>query len=367
MRRILLPLLLAIVLGVGLFWWITRPLPILTVITWPGPYGRAQAAAMMHPYGADKHIDVRPAQYDGGLAELTQAVATHAYGGDVIDMELPDAVAACRKGLLEQVDAATLPPGADGLAAAKDFVPGAVGPCWVGAAVYSHVLIFAPGKFTDAPATVADFFDLAKFPGRRALHSGAKYNLELALLADGVPPAQVYSTLATPAGLARAFAKLATIRAALVWMPDAGNAIDLVRTGQVAFASAMSGALAGDIFDPDLHGFAPGVIWDRQLYEMDVLAVPKADPKLDRAMDYLRYATGSAPLAGVASWVALGPPRRSSLPLVSVNPELKNPMAPLLPTLPAHFATAFAVDDGWWLDHGDAIAPRWQAFIDGAD
>lgn len=362
MRRILPPLLVAFVLGAGLFWWMTRPLPILTVTTWPGPYGRAQGAAMMHPYGADKHMDVRPAEYDGGLADLTQAVAAHAYGGDVIDMELPDAVAACRKGLLEKIDATTLPPGADGLAAAKDFVPGAIGPCWVGSAVYSHVLIFAPGKFATPPTSIADFFDLAKFPGRRALHGGAKYNLELALLADGVPPGRIYAALATDAGLARAFAKLATIRDALLWLPDAGSAIDLVRTGQAAFASALS----GDVYDSSQHGFVPDVIWDRQLYEMDVLAVPLGDPKRDQAMDYVRYATGSVPLAGVASWTALGPPRRSSQPLVGVNPELKTPMAPFLPTLPGHFATAFAVDDGWWLDHGDAIAPRWQAFIDGA-
>lgn len=362
MRRILLPLLAAVILGIALFWWMTRPLPILTVTTWPGPYGRAQAAAMMHPYGAQKHIDVRPAEYDGGLTDLTHAVATHVYGGDVIDMEMPDAVAACRKGLLEKIDAMTLSSGADGLAANKDFVPGAIGPCWVGAAVYSHVLIFAPGKFAAAPATAADFFDLVKFPGRRALHSGAKYNLELALLADGVPPAQVYQTLATEAGLARAFAKLATIREALLWLPDAGNAVDLVRTGQAAFASTLS----GDVYDSSQHGFTPDVLWDRQLYEMDVLAVPMGDPKHDQAMDYLRYATGSAPLAGVASWVALGPSRRSSLPLVGVNPELKTPMTPFLPTLPSHFATAFAVDDSWWLDHGAAIAPRWQAFIDAA-
>ena len=109
MRRVLLPLLLALVLAAAALWWFSRPLPILTVVTWPGAYGRAQASAQMHPFGAAAHVDVRPAQYDGGLDELARAVATKTYAGDVIDMELPDAVKACRQGLLEHIDPATLP------------------------------------------------------------------------------------------------------------------------------------------------------------------------------------------------------------------------------------------------------------------
>ena len=38
-----------------------------------------------------------------------------------------------------------------------------------------------------APAGWADFFDTKKFPGKRSLRNGAKWNLEVALIADGVP------------------------------------------------------------------------------------------------------------------------------------------------------------------------------------
>src|SRR5258708_28325533 len=91
----------------------TKPLPSLTVTTWPGVYGRAQAVAMLHPYGEEKHVIVRIAQYDGGLKHLRQEVTTHNYDWDVIDFELDDAVAACRAGLLEPIDAESLPPGAN--------------------------------------------------------------------------------------------------------------------------------------------------------------------------------------------------------------------------------------------------------------
>ena len=90
------------------------------------------------------------------------------------------------------------------------------------------------------------------------------------------------------------------------------------------------------------------------------LGRPKGDPKKDMAMDFIRYATGTMALAHAADWIALGPARRSSWPKVGDNPDLKIAMSPLLPT--RDFATAFAVDDGWWLTHGARLETRFQAW-----
>ena len=78
------------------------------------------------------------------------------------------------------------------------------------------------------------------------------------------------------------------------------------------------------------------------------------------AMDFIRWATGSKRLAGVADWVALGPARRSSWPLVAKNPELGIAMREFLPT--SHFGSAFAVDDGWWREHAGAMDAAWHTF-----
>ena len=350
----------AVVVAVALLYWLTRPLPILTVATWSGPYSRAQANAMFRTYGDARRYDVRIALYDGGLSELQQMVGHRRYDWDVMDFELPDAIAACRLGLLEHVDATTLPPAADGTPAAKDFVPSAIGPCWVGSVVYSEVIAFAPGRFGgDAPKTAADFFDLKRFPGPRALRRGARFNLELALLADGMMPSDVYDALLTPVGIARALAKLATLKGALVWWDNSSDAIAMLGDGR----AVMTTALNGDVYDAAQHHHVVNVIWDRQLYELDVFGVPKGNPHKDAALDFVRFATASAPLARVASWVPYGPARRSALPLVGRNPELGIDMTPYLPTTPAHFATAFAVDDAWWQLHGADIEPRWQAWL----
>jgi putative spermidine/putrescine transport system substrate-binding protein len=340
--------------------WLTRTLPVLTVATWSGPYSRAQANALFRSFGEARSYDVRIALYDGGLKELTQMVGAGHYDWDVMDFELPDAIAACRLGLLEHIDAASLPPGDNGLPAAKDFVTNAIGPCWAGSVVYSQVIAYAPNRYGAArPQSAADFFDLKRFPGPRALRTGAKFNLELALLADGMAPADVYDALLTPVGIDRALTKLATLKGALKWWTNSTDAVAMLNDGRAAFATVLN----GDVYDAAQHHQNVNVIWDRQLYELDVFGVPKGNPKKDVALDFVRFATGSQRLANVASWVPYGPARRSALSLVPKNPELGIDMTPYLPTASGHFATAFAIDDAWWQLHGADIQPRWEAWL----
>ncbi|HEX3754940.1 MAG TPA: hypothetical protein VHV26_07675, partial [Rhizomicrobium sp.] len=64
-RKLLVAIAIALLAGAVAFYWYTRPLPILTVTTWPGDYGRAQAAALMRPYASAKRVDVHIAQWDG--------------------------------------------------------------------------------------------------------------------------------------------------------------------------------------------------------------------------------------------------------------------------------------------------------------
>jgi len=354
-RSVLFGLAFLLIALIGVLYLHTRPAPILTVMTWPGAYGRAQASAQMRPYGAEKDVDVRPAVWDGELAEIRAMVKTKAYKADVIDFELPAAVQACREGLLEKIDAGILPAGADGTQAARDFVTGAIGPCWVGGMVYSQVMVFAP-NLKQTPQTLTDFFDTRKFHGRRALsRANAKFNLEMALLADGAYPGEIYEILNMPEGLDRAFAKLKALDP--IWAHDSKDALNWVKNGQAIMATALNGDVQAQ------KDFTPGVIWDHQLYEMDVFAIPAGNPNKERALDFIVFATGSNPLANVANWTGFGPARRSAIALVTNNPELGTQMRPLLPTAPENFRHAFAIDDGWWLMHGPAIAARWREFV----
>jgi len=56
--------------------------------------------------------------------------------------------------------------------------------CGVGAILYDFVLGYDKDKLKDAPKGWADFFDVKKYPGKRALRQGPKTTLEIALIAD---------------------------------------------------------------------------------------------------------------------------------------------------------------------------------------
>ena len=83
-----------------------------------------------------------------------------------------------------------------------DFVPGGLHECAVANVVWSTVFAYRPKKKASgkAPKTVADFFDLDKFPGKRGMRRSPIANLEFALMADDVPVGDVYTILATKEG-----------------------------------------------------------------------------------------------------------------------------------------------------------------------
>lgn len=361
MKRNRLLLVLVVAIALGLWGWLyLRPLPVLTVTTWPGTYGRAQAIAMFHPYMGENRVHLRIAQYDGGLDHLSEEVRTGRYDWDVIDLELTDAVRACQRHLLAPIDAASLPAGANGIAATQDFMSGAIGPCWVASVVFTQVIAYVPSHFgARGPRTAADFFDTARFPGPRSLNrTSARLNLELALLADGVRARDVYPLLSTSQGVDRALAKLALL-GPILWWTNPEEPLRLLEEGRVTMATALNGSL----FDAELRHRPLAAIWDRNLYEYDVFAIPFGDPRQERARAFIAFATSTDSLSRVSEWVPYGPARRSSQARVGRNPDLGVAMQPWLPTTPQNAKPAFAVDDAWWQSHGAAIAPIWQEWV----
>jgi len=195
------------------------------------------------------------------------------------------------------------------------------------------------------------------FSGQTLRSTDAKFNLELALLADGVAPRDIYKALSTPQGVARALAKLGTL-GPIMWWTRSSEPAAMLADGRAAFATILN----GDIYNAAAQGGEPGIIWDHQLYELDVFGIPKGDPKREMAMDFIRFATAPENLAHVADWVPYGPARRSALALVTKNPELGTAMRRFLPTAPENFRNAFAIDDSWWRAHRAGVTASWQAW-----
>ncbi len=235
----------------------------------------------------------------------------------------------------------------------------------MGTVVYSQTIVYAPDALSQtlpdaqAPQSAADFFDLESFPGARALRdAGPEYNLPFALLADGVAPSDVYRLLETEEGIARAFAKLDLVKDVLLWWRAPNEPIDMLSRGEVL----MSTALNGRAFEAQTQQADIAVLWDGQLYGLDVFGVPKGTPARERAMEFVAFASSPLPLARMASRVPYGPARHSANALVEDNPVTGRIMQPYLPTSPEHFQNALLVDPGWWSENGAPLRARWDAW-----
>lgn len=328
----------------------------ITVVSYGGTLATAQIEAAHKPFAKQSGIKVISEDYSGGIAQLKSQVDTGKVTWDVVDMELASAVRACNAGLLEPIDAdKDLAPGTDGKVPSEDFIAGALSECGVANIVWSTAVAYNTSAFKSAqPATLKDFFDVKNFPGKRALRKAPQVNLEWALLADGVAREDVYATLETEEGLQRAFAKLDAIKNQVVWWEAGAQPPQLLADGEVVMTSAYNGR----IHDAQVKEKQPfKIIWDGQMYDMDVWTVPKGTPKREQAMAFLRFATQSAVLAEQSKYIAYGPTRQSSQPLVS--DEVK----PHLPTTDVNFATALQVDSEWWADHADELNERFNSWL----
>ena len=333
----------------------------ITVATWGGPYERSQEMAYFEPFTRKTGIRVETARYGGGLDELRRQVGSGEVTWDLLDMTMADNRAACRQGLLEPIDHSTLPPALDGTPAAEDFVDGALTECGVSQIVYAMVVAYNRDAFPgERPARMEDVFDLRRFPGKRALQKLPEANLEWALRSYGVPRQDLYQLLSTERGLRLAFERLDSIRDQVVWWTAIEQPVELLVSGEAVIASQYNGRL----FDAAIvHGHPIEIIWDAQIYELGSWGVPKGTPHLDEVLEFIRFATGTRPLADQARYIAYGPARRSSMQLVSTHAKTGVDMRPHLPTSPANFETAILKDTEWYGSLYDRIKARFDGWL----
>ncbi|WP_431299165.1 ABC transporter substrate-binding protein [Tabrizicola sp. BL-A-41-H6] len=334
----------------------------VVVMSWGGAYGEAQTEAHVKPWSAASGINATMVDSDNPAPAVKAMVEAGNVTVDVASLEYADAIRLCDEGMLEPIDISVLPAGADGTPAADDFLAGAVTDCAVSTDIWSNVFAYDSTKYTaeTAPKTAADFFDLEKFPGKRGLKKGAKAVLEFALMADGVPAAEVYSVLNTPEGVDRAFAKLDTIKSDVVWWEAGAQAPQLLADGEVAMTTAYNGR----IFAAAINEGKPfEIVWDAQVYENEMYAIPKGAPNKDAALEFIKYATSTEGLRAQAQHISYGPARKSALKEELVFKDGKTVMAPHLPTAPENMGNALETSSDFWVDHDAELNERFQAWL----
>ena len=176
---------------------------------------------------------------------------------------------------------------------------------------------------------------------------------EWALMADGVAPADVYKVLATPAGVERAFKKLDTIKSQIVWWNAGAQPPQLLASGEVV----MTTVYHGRIYDANPKvgkNFAD--VWDGQIIVPNLYVVVKGSKNVKAAMDYVRFATSTKPLAEQTKFIPYAPTRKSSLKLVDEKTKAWLPGS-------AHGGRGFQTDAMWWADHADELNQKFAAWL----
>ncbi|AHJ63683.1 ABC transporter substrate-binding protein [Granulibacter bethesdensis] len=242
-------------------------------------------------------------------------------------------------------------------AAGIDWLPQGQGKCGLGAWMRSMVLVWDVSKFQSVEGW-SDFWDIAKYPGKRGLHRGAEGNLEIALMADGVSPGDVYNVLSGKDGQDRAFRKLAQLRPYIVWWETDAQAVHLMASGQVLMESAPAERIF--LADREAETGAPsatgktlryGVQWSGNLYRIGWWAAPSgANPLM--VQDFLRTWAGKEVQQAMAGQTGLG--TFSPEALAGLSPQIIRWM----PTADNHWQKGLKIDAAFWAKNGAMLNER---------
>ena len=324
----------------------------LRIVDWGGAGQKANSDAWYKPYADKSGIKVVEDTWNGELGKIKSMVETGNVTWDVINGDVEHAIAGCDEGFLEKIDVKEL-------GGADKFLPGTVYECGVPTHLFSVIFGYNENKVPAAwgsgrPTTIADMFDAAKWPGKRALRKDPKWLLEPVLMADGVAPEDVYKVLGEPGGVERALKKLETIKKDVIWWTSGAQGPQLLADGEVALAQLFANRL---YIANSAEGQKFVAIWDGQVYAPNSWIIPKGANK-EGAMKFLQYVTQPEIVSQVSH-------QHSTVGLAIIGADKYVPAEILdyVPTSPKNMTKALASGEAWWADHYDEVNATFQKWL----
>jgi len=318
----------------------------LTVTAWGGASQDVLRQIFFEPFMEETGINLVEDTWSGGIGVIRAKVGGGVPDWDVVSAEVEVLHLGCEEGLLEPMDWAML-------GGRSAFIEAAVHDCGAGGEVWSVGMGYDGDRFGEGPQTWAEFWDVERFPGKRGMRSTPKYTLEIALMADGVEPDEVYDVLSTPEGVDRAFAKLDELRPHIIWWSTASQPPDLLASGEVSYSVATAGRLFAA---NDNEGKNFVFNWNGNLYAIDYWVVLKGSPHRENAMKFIAFASEPERQAQMPLLIALGATHKEAIQLVDPSE------APNNPSNPEHLAQGIAISGDFWVENADQLNQRFSAW-----
>ena len=308
----------------------------LSFVSFGGAYQEAQRKAWLEPYTELTGVQFTEDE-NSANATIKAQVESGQVTWDVVDVGNDFGLEA-NSALLEELDY-TLIPEAE---VNKDLGPSK----WrVPDITYGVVLAYNTDKTgAEVPAGWADYFDTTKFPGKRGMWDYSEGGIfEVALLADGVAPADLY-----PLDFERATAKLDTIKDDFVFWGSGAESQELIGSGEVAMTLIWNGrgwsAKHTDNKPVEMQ-------WNQQIVTADYLVVPKGTPNKDAAMKFIAYTLCADNNAKPSQYIPYGPTNIKSVPAEDKKADLSVTNAD---ENSAYF------DDEWLVNNFDEVDAAYQ-------
>lgn len=313
----------------------------LTITSYGGTVQELLAKTVTNPFTEETGIKVNMVPTPD-LVKLKAQQLTGNVEWDVFNPSAEGAAYGSKHGLWEKLDLSmfdiedwAIPPTSDVIT--WDLYVGGIG--W-------DPKKYGPGKH---PANFAEYFDLKKFAGRRTFRNHPNETLEAALLADGVPPKDIY-----PLDIDRAFKALDRIKPSIAsWITATPQTISMLQTGEVDFSYTYANRVKATA-QPG-GGTPLAFSFEQSLLGADKLSIPKGAPNKENAMKFIAYAM--RPEVQARQFAASSGVPNSKKGLSMLPAEARK----WLPDMSNH--NNLVLDGAYWADNLEAVSRRFKEWV----
>ena len=316
--------------------------------SWGGSFQDALRTTMLTPAAEKLGIEVEE-DTTNGIQDVRSQISAGAVSWDVTEQELSVCETLKQEDSLEPLDYS--------LINSAGIPPELINSHYVGLLAFTKVISYRQDKFGDnGPQSWADFWDVEKFPGKRGMHGKVNYNLEAALMADGVAKSEIYNVLSTKKGQERAWAKLAEIVPHVtVWYRGGSQSAQILRDGEVDVVHMGHNrveSVANSGVDV-AYTFQDGTM------DVDCLLVPKGAPNYSNAMKLINSVLSASSQATLAKTMPLGPVNKYAFDAGVLSIE----QAKNVNTHPDNYDKQLLVDPNFYIGQLDVLTERFDTLI----
>ena len=313
----------------------------VTVVSWGGAYGKAQDLALFNDASKNSGIAINR-ESGASMSKVMLQVESGAVIWDLVVTGSGGAAAAAAKGALEKIDF--------DIVDVSDFAPNTYTDYCVGSDVFSTVFAWNPDKYGEAgsdgaPNSWADFWDVEKFPGTRAMRlNNVDGVLEPAVMAMGVPRSEVYQFLSSEGGIEKAIDKVRELKPhiAVFWKSGAMQA-QLMMDEEIDMTTGWNGRF--DVAKKD--GAKVTYTFNEALSDYDCFGIPKGAPNKDLAMQFLAEVSKPEYQANLPFHITYGPTNLKAYEITKAPKDLLES----LPSHPKNSKNMLTVDIEWYAQY----------------